>query len=49
MPFESIKGVMIALQYDTVDEAHSAFSALSRGGQITMSMASAFWAENLAC
>ena len=45
MPFEGIKGVMLALQYDTNDQAHSAFVALSQGGQITMPMAPAFWAE----
>jgi PhnB protein len=45
MPFDGVNGVMIALQYDTVDEAQSAFSALSQGGQITMPMAPAFWAE----
>jgi PhnB protein len=46
MPFEGIKGVMIALQYDTNDQAHSAFNALSQGGQVTMPMAPAFWAES---
>ena len=45
MPFDGVKGVMIALQYDTVNQAHSAFSALSQGGQVTMPMAPAFWAE----
>jgi PhnB protein len=45
MPFEGIKGVMIALQYDTVDQAHSVFSELSQGGRITMPMGPAFWAE----
>jgi PhnB protein len=45
MPFEGMKGVMLALQYDTVDEALSAFSALAQGGQVTMPMAPAFWAK----
>jgi PhnB protein len=45
MLHEGVKGVMLALQYDTVDQAHSAFQALSRGGQVTMPMAPAFWAE----
>ncbi len=45
MPYDGVKGVMLALQYDSVDEAHSAFNALSQGGQVTMPMASAFWAE----
>jgi PhnB protein len=46
MPFDGIKGVMIALQYDTVREANNAFTALSQSGQITMPMAPAFWAES---
>ncbi len=45
MPFEGVKGVMIALQFDTDDQAHSAFHALSQGGQVTMPMAPAFWAK----
>jgi PhnB protein len=44
-PFAGIQGVMLALQYDTVDQAHSAFHALSQGGQVTMPLAPAFWAE----
>jgi PhnB protein len=44
MPFDGIKGVMIAVQYDTVDDAHSAFHALSQGGQVTMPLAPSFWA-----
>lgn len=43
--FDGIKGVMIALQYDTVDQAHGAFQALAQGGQVTMPLAPAFWAE----
>ena len=45
MKDEGIHGVMLALQYDTVDEAHSAFHALSQGGQVTMPLAPAFWAR----
>ena len=45
MPFDGIKGVMLALQYDTVDQARSAFDALSQGGQVTMPLAPSFWAE----
>lgn len=45
MPFDGIKGVMIAVQYDTVDQAHRAFDALSQGGQVTMPLAPAFWAQ----
>ncbi|MCY1425277.1 hypothetical protein D3C76_150630 [compost metagenome] len=45
MPFEGIKGVMLALQYDTVDKAQNVFNALSEGGQVTMPLAPAFWAK----
>ena len=45
MPYDGVKGVMLALQYDTVDEAHSAFAALGQGGQVTMPLAPAFWAQ----
>lgn len=46
MPFDGIKGVMIAVQYDTVDEARRAFDALSQGGRVTMPLAPSFWAES---
>jgi PhnB protein len=45
MPYEGMKGVMLAIQYDTIDQAHSAFHALSQGGQVTMPLAPAFWAK----
>ena len=45
MPYDGFKGVMVALQYDTVDQAASAFQALSQGGKVTMPMAPAFWAK----
>ena len=45
MPYEGMKGVMLALQYDTVDQAHGAFHALVQGGQVTMPLAPAFWAK----
>jgi PhnB protein len=45
MRHEGIKGVMLAIQYDTIDQAHGAFHALSRGGQVTMPLAPAFWAK----
>ncbi len=44
-PYEGVKGVMLAVQYDSVDQAHSAFHALSQGGQVTMPLAPAFWAK----
>ena len=45
MPHDGIRGVMLALQYDTVDEAHGAFQALAEGGQVTMPLMPAFWAR----
>ena len=42
---EGIKGAMMALQYDTIDQAHSAFHALSQGGQVTMPLGPTFWSK----
>ena len=44
-PYEGIKGSMLALQYDTVDQAQSAFHALSQGGTVTMPLMPSFWAK----
>jgi PhnB protein len=45
VPYEGVKGVMLALQYDTVDQAQSAFHALAQGGKVTMPLAPTFWAK----
>ncbi len=45
MPYDGVKGVMLALQYPTVDEAHSAFHALAQGGHVTMPLAPSSWAR----
>ncbi len=45
MPFEGMKGVMLALQYDSVDQAERIFKALSQGGTVTMPLAPAFWSK----
>ncbi len=45
MSYEGMKGVMLAVQYDTIDQAHGAFHALSQGGQVTMPLMPAFWAK----
>ena len=45
MAYEGVKGMMLALQYDTIDQAHGAFQALSQGGQVTMPLAPTFWAR----
>jgi PhnB protein len=42
---EGIKGVMIALQYDSVDQAQTVFNALVKGGKVTMPLAPAFWSK----
>ena len=45
VPYEGIKGVMLTLNYDTVDEARRVFQNLSDGGQVTMPQQPAFWAK----
>ena len=45
MPFDGMKGVMLALQYDTVAEAQQVFAALAQGGSVTMPLAPAFWTK----
>ncbi len=44
-PYEGIKGNMLALQYDTVGQAESAFRALAQGGSVSMPLAPSFWAK----
>lgn len=45
MPDQGFKGVMLALQYDTVEEAKTAFEALSRGGTVQMGLAPSAWSR----
>ena len=45
LPYEGIKGAMMALQYDTIDQAQSAFHALSQGGNVTMPLSPTFWTK----
>ena len=45
VPYEGIKGVSIAVDYDSVATAEKVFSALAEGGRVTMPMQSAFWAK----
>jgi PhnB protein len=45
MPYEGIKGVSIAVDYASVDEAEKVFNSLAGGGQVTMPMQPAFWAK----
>jgi len=46
LPYEGIKGVSMAVDYPTVEEAGEVFAALSAGGQVTMPMQPAFWAKS---
>jgi PhnB protein len=46
MPYEGIKGVSLALDYATIDEATRVFNALLEGGgTVTMPLQPAFWAK----
>ena len=45
-PYDGIKGVMLAIAFDTVEEAQKAFDALAEGGKVTMPMSPAFWAKS---
>lgn len=45
VPYEGIKGVSIALSYDTTAQAQKIFDALAAGGKVTMPMQPAFWAK----
>lgn len=45
VPYEGIKGVSIAVDYDSVDLAEQVFNALADGGQVTMPMQPAFWSK----
>ena len=45
MPFDGMKGVMLALQYETDAQAKAVFEALAAGGQVTMPLAPTFWAS----
>lgn len=46
MTYERISGVMIALQFDTNEQATETFHALAQGGQVSMPLSPTFWAEN---
>ncbi len=45
IPYEGIKGVSIAIDYETVAAAEKVFNALAAGGQVTMPMQPSFWAK----
>lgn len=45
VPFEGIKGAMLALTYPGADEARRIFGALAEGGSVQMPLGETFWAE----
>lgn len=44
MPHEGMKGVSIAIDYDSVERATEVYNALAEGGQAMMPLQPAFWA-----
>lgn len=45
MGYEGIKGAMLTLNYDTVEQAQKVFAALSDGGTVSMPMQGTMWAK----
>lgn len=45
IPYEGVKGVMLALTYDQVADAKRVFDALAQGGSIQMPPGETFWAD----
>ena len=45
VPYEGIKGVTIALNYDRIEDAEAIFNTLVEGGQVTMPFGPTFWAK----
>lgn len=45
MPWEKITGVMIALQFDSNQQAGEIFKALAHDGEVTMPLSPTFWTE----
>jgi len=45
VPFEGIKGAMLALTYPSAAEARRIFGALAEGGTVQMPLGETFWAE----
>ena len=44
--YQGMKGVMLALMYDTVAEAERVFNTLGDGGKVTMPLEPTFWAKS---
>jgi PhnB protein len=45
VPYKGMHGISVTLNYDTVAEARKVFDRLAVGGQVSMAMAPAFWAN----
>ena len=43
--YSPMKGVSLALTYDTAEQARRVFDAFSEGGKVTMPFEKSFWAE----
>ena len=46
VPYEGVRGVMLALTYATAEEGRRVFAQLAEGGKITMPLDETFWAES---
>jgi len=48
VPYQGMKGITLTMNYPTVAEAERVFKALADGGNVTMPLQPAFWAEKFA-
>lgn len=46
MPYQGVRGIMMALTYATAAEGQRVFRALAEGGSVTMPLGETFWAES---
>ena len=45
VPYEGIKGISLALNFNNIDAGESIFNALAQGGKVTMPFSPTFWAK----
>ena len=45
VPYEGIRGISLALNFDTCEEGEKIFNALSEGGTVSMPWSPTFWAK----
>ena len=45
VPFDGMKGVMLAITYPTAADADRIFNALAKGGSVQMPLGETFWAD----